>query len=123
MSCADDPQDPQRGSVAKADIFGSCEESDCNGPSDSGTCWCDELCVDYGDCCADKAEVCDGVSACVDAGGQCLLHSPEGCGANAQPADLGCEIASDLCCVPTPVPTSCEDAGGTVHPALAGHVR
>ena len=38
-------------------------------------------------------------TSCEDAGGQCILHSPQMCGANAHPADLDCEIASDLCCI------------------------
>ncbi|MCP4447992.1 MAG: hypothetical protein GY811_22055 [Myxococcales bacterium] len=46
-----------RGPLGKADSVGSCEES-CGGQSD-GNCWCDDLCADYGDCCDDKADVCD----------------------------------------------------------------
>ena len=49
-----------RGPLGKADAAGSCAtaESDyCGGQSADG-CWCDEACVDYGDCCADVEPVC-----------------------------------------------------------------
>lgn len=36
---------------------GSCVNS-CGGQSPDG-CWCDSACAQYGDCCADKASVCD----------------------------------------------------------------
>ncbi|MEM6994877.1 MAG: hypothetical protein AAF721_30465, partial [Myxococcota bacterium] len=54
---------PARG-LGKADgVYGSCADKGeplCGGPSAYGSCWCDELCSEYGDCCADKAEVCGG---------------------------------------------------------------
>jgi uncharacterized protein YkwD len=37
---------------------GSCAGS-CGGQSPDG-CWCDSACANYGDCCADKVQVCDG---------------------------------------------------------------
>lgn len=37
---------------------GSCEDA-CGGQSADG-CWCDSQCANYGDCCEDKEEVCDG---------------------------------------------------------------
>ncbi len=49
-----------RGSLGKADLVGSCEKGGqdlCGGPG-AGNCWCDELCVDFGDCCGDVEEVC-----------------------------------------------------------------
>lgn len=66
-SCADAPlaaeSDP-RGplpDVGKADwAQGTCQSglrNSCGGPSD-GACWCDELCTDYGDCCADHHDAC-----------------------------------------------------------------
>ena len=52
-----------RGPIGKADLFGSCEADDgddhCGGKSD-GNCWCDDLCVDFGDCCGDVEDVCGG---------------------------------------------------------------
>ncbi|MCH9681572.1 MAG: hypothetical protein K0V04_09075 [Deltaproteobacteria bacterium] len=42
----------------KADDTATCAGS-CNDQAAAG-CWCDEQCSDYGDCCPDKASVCDG---------------------------------------------------------------
>ncbi len=42
----------------EARAAGSCEGA-CGGQSPAG-CWCDQLCANYGDCCGDKEEVCDG---------------------------------------------------------------
>lgn len=53
--------DGERGSIGKADLVGSCETPagvDFCGGKGTGTCWCDELCVGYGDCCSDAGEVC-----------------------------------------------------------------
>lgn len=54
--------DAERGPLGKADAYGSCLDDDgsdrCGGPSD-GNCWCDDECESVGDCCADKAGVCD----------------------------------------------------------------
>jgi endonuclease/exonuclease/phosphatase family metal-dependent hydrolase len=49
-----------RGSLKKADVFGSCAGSDCAGAAQGGTCYCDDACTGYGDCCADKASLCEG---------------------------------------------------------------
>jgi hypothetical protein len=69
---------PDRGH-GKADgpLTGSCFEGDvnaCGGPAPTGNCWCDELCDSYGDCCADKHDICDG-------GGPVLCLADEQCGA------------------------------------------
>lgn len=58
-ACGETNVDPNanRGPLGKADSIGSCEES-CGGQSD-GACWCDDACESYGDCCDDKAAVCD----------------------------------------------------------------
>ena len=57
-------QDESERGLGKADgVFGSCEVGNkdfCGGPAPAGNCWCDELCVDFGDCCADKVDVCGG---------------------------------------------------------------
>ncbi len=45
-----------RGEAAPA---GSCAAAECGDQSKDG-CWCDTECASYGDCCADKAAVCDG---------------------------------------------------------------
>ena len=39
--------------------FGLCTVVDCGGPALDGSCWCDELCEGYGDCCSNKSDVCD----------------------------------------------------------------
>lgn len=69
-ACSADSQEntesEDRMAVGKADHFGSCENS-CDGQSESGSCWCDDLCSEYGDCCDDAAAQCD-VNECDAAG-------------------------------------------------------
>ena len=55
----------------------------CGGPS--GDCWCDELCAEMGDCCADVVETCGhhecsaGTEGCGE-GAVCAMHtSPRTC--------------------------------------------
>ena len=48
-----------RGPIGKADIVGSCADTDCDGAAPGGNCWCDELCTEYGDCCGDRVEICE----------------------------------------------------------------
>lgn len=63
--------DEDRGPIGKADLVGSCADDDggdfCGGPS-YGNCWCDDLCEQFGDCCSDRAPVCEGeeVEFCTD---------------------------------------------------------
>jgi len=72
LACGgDDASDPQggatpdpgeRGPIGKADSFGSCASDTgdaCGGQSD-GNCWCDASCVEFGDCCDDRALICGG---------------------------------------------------------------
>jgi len=50
-----------RGPIGKADQTGSCKSeqgTSCGGQSRGGSCWCDESCAQYGDCCADAGELC-----------------------------------------------------------------
>jgi hypothetical protein len=49
----------ERGPLGKADQVGSCAQTDCDGAAPDGNCWCDADCAEFGDCCADKVEVCD----------------------------------------------------------------
>jgi hypothetical protein len=75
----------RRGKLGKADhVAGTCNEAGACGGKSSGTCWCDDLCSQYGDCCSDAAEVClvdeceaDG-SGCHD-GMVCNQSSPNNC--------------------------------------------
>jgi hypothetical protein len=52
---------PDRGRAGKSDqlLVGSCAVSGCDGPTE-GNCYCSDDCVEGGDCCPDKLEVCDG---------------------------------------------------------------
>lgn len=51
----------KRGSISslsqEANVSGSCEDN-CGGKS-NGSCWCDNQCATYGDCCTDKIDICD----------------------------------------------------------------
>jgi hypothetical protein len=49
----------ERGTLTQAELTGSCADS-CGAQSASGTCWCDSLCTQYGDCCADIGQQCRG---------------------------------------------------------------
>jgi endonuclease/exonuclease/phosphatase family metal-dependent hydrolase len=51
--------DGPRGGIGKADLYGSCAGSDCDGKAAGGNCWCDAECAAYGDCCDDAAGLCD----------------------------------------------------------------
>lgn len=62
---ATDDDDGERGLSGKADAPGSCQPDDCGGKASVGSCWCDELCDGYGDCCVDKEPVCDGAAPSV----------------------------------------------------------
>lgn len=112
------PTGGHRGPIGKADdLTGSCIDAEveyCGGPS-AGTCWCDELCAGYGDCCLDAADVCR-----VD---ECLLGDedkcPEGyscmpgmCYHYCLPEDPGCCAPNE--CVEDPEPQRCGPfPGGT----------
>ncbi len=115
----DSAAEPERGPLGKADAIGSCGDSEsgdfCGGPSGEGNCWCDELCESYGDCCSDKASVCDGepepIDFCLqddecDSGycdhAECLSNCPEGMfcpavcwGQCGDPQPEGCLATSD----------------------------
>ncbi|MBL4688410.1 MAG: hypothetical protein JKY37_27730 [Nannocystaceae bacterium] len=77
----DSGQDADRGGLGKADALeGWCgavdgeEAPSCGGPAPVGNCWCDEACVDYGDCCADSFDAC-GVGEPQPAVSQCLADA------------------------------------------------
>ena len=93
---------PARG-IGKADgVFGSCfdeGEAICDGPAAEGTCWCDEQCVDFGDCCADKADACGGEAP--PPGDQlCLFDGECGVGQFCNDTEClsGCQGGGDIAC-------------------------
>jgi len=54
-----------------------------------GGCWCDDQCVNFGDCCADKAAACDAPpdpNSCV---GNCGQQAPGGCWCDTQCSQFG----------------------------------
>jgi len=124
-----EPDQADRGSVGKADAFGSCQspDGDLCGGAGSGNCWCDELCVDYGDCCSDAAAVCE----IDDAGDGCEPELCEIACANGFATDEdGCEICEcqgqfcgGIAAIQCPPGHTCEseadfpDAGGICEPA------
>jgi protein-arginine deiminase len=55
----DADEDEARGGYGKADAPGSCQPNDCGEQASIGQCWCDDQCASFGDCCVDKADVCD----------------------------------------------------------------
>jgi hypothetical protein len=85
--------DPDRGEVidrgvGKADGSASCVDT-CGAQAPAG-CWCDDQCAAYGDCCADKAAVCDGQAATCE--GSCGGKAPDGCWCDDQ-----CMAYGDCC--------------------------
>jgi hypothetical protein len=63
-SAGTDAQNADRRPLGKADAVGSCrvgDDDDACGGKSTGNCWCDDQCADFGDCCADKVAVCDGL--------------------------------------------------------------
>lgn len=101
----------ERRPLGKSDRTGSCSPDDCGGPASDGACWCDEACVEIGDCCSDYAPVCE-------------AEQPQGCNDGSslsQFCDIkpGCEegqvaaiqngcfvCVDELTCQP---PVSCDD--------------
>jgi Kazal-type serine protease inhibitor domain/Somatomedin B domain len=97
----------ERGPIGKADSIGSCASTDCDGPSAAGDCYCDEQCIEYGDCCADRVEVCEApvAPAC---GGLAGLRCDEGFYCDYS-ADANCGFA-DQTGVCREIPADCTEA-------------
>ena len=97
----------ERGPLGKADSFGSCAASDCDGPAVDGNCFCDDDCAEYGDCCADRVEVCEApvAPAC---GGLAGLQCGEGFYCDYS-ADANCGFA-DQTGVCREIPAACTEA-------------
>ena len=91
-----------RGPLEKADAVGSCAlESggdSCGGPAALGNCWCDDACEIYGDCCSDKADVCDGSqNLCEDFVPPCQSDSDCGEGFECVTEPMGCNPSNCSC--------------------------
>jgi len=108
---ATDPTDEDRGGLGKADLVGTCELPNGNdrcGGHGVGNCWCDDLCVDYGDCCSDADTVC-GIEEPDPEGEPCGGFLGDTCGddeycayeagqyCGAADASSTCEPRPDLC--------------------------
>jgi eight-cysteine-cluster-containing protein len=134
--------DADRGGLGKADLVGSCQHPvhDLCGGRGTGNCWCDDLCVDYGDCCSDAELVCDVElpepegDACggllgltCDDGELCSFAPDQSCGGADQ---LGsCEAMPEACielfapvcgCDGTTYSNSCHAAGAGTSVAHEG---
>ncbi len=58
--CTQSGNEAERTQLGKADAVGSCKdgtENLCGGPG-TGNCWCNEACVEFGDCCSDYQLTC-----------------------------------------------------------------
>ena len=111
--CADSetaPLGPDRGPIGKADNVGSCQDA-CDGPALVGTCWCDELCESFGDCCTDKAEICDATPE---------FESFETFRGGFCPPEIDCSASIELPSDGTLLVDRMGDLGGPVHTAVVG---
>lgn len=82
----------------------------CGGQSPGG-CWCDDLCESFGNCCADKAAVCDAPPPDPDScEGHCGAQAPGGCWCDDACVSFGncCADKVAACGSPPPDPDSCE---------------
>lgn len=94
-ACSADGESPARERIElrKSGVAaaGSCGGVESCGQASPDGCWCDELCVQYGDCCGDAFEIC-GVDECAPKGASC----PPGSTCTAIDDGFDC-IAPDPC--------------------------
>jgi hypothetical protein len=116
---ADRSENLERGPTGgKADSAGTCNGY-C-GKKSAGSCWCDEQCTSYGDCCADKKAVCDNKKPSCQ--GYCGKKSADGCWCDKYCANYGdcCADKKDLCdapqCPQVAQPSADFCPGGKVEP-------
>ncbi len=81
-----------RGPLGKADSTGSCYQSGCSGKASDGSCWCDDLCERYGDCCGDKVIYCGRAAGAADAG----APEPDSGSATSAGSGLASLLSADL---------------------------
>lgn len=97
-ACNDKDVSLGRGPLGAADAVGSCV-GNCDGQSD-GTCFCDDGCVAFGDCCADKEDACE--SQAEPCGGFAGLTCDDGFYCHYEPEDT-CGAADALgACIAKP---------------------
>jgi hypothetical protein len=111
VGCADDPgpdyQDPRGTAERLKTNWGKSDGTGCAGACGgkaAAGCWCDAKCLQYGDCCADKVEVCDGgAPSCT---GFCGGKAQTGCWCDATCADFGdcCPDKKQVCDQPPAPP-------------------
>ena len=97
----------ERAPLGKADVIGTCASTDCDGQAVDGNCWCDDDCARFGDCCADRVEVCEApvAPAC---GGLAGFRCDEGFYCDYGP-ETSCGLA-DQTGVCREIPSGCTDA-------------
>ncbi|MBV1859976.1 MAG: hypothetical protein KUG77_16305 [Nannocystaceae bacterium] len=61
-ACGEAPTDVvgERGLGDADGVYGECAQDACGEAAPGGNCWCDEACVEHGDCCGDKVDSCGG---------------------------------------------------------------
>jgi hypothetical protein len=131
--CASDSQSPEtaveRGPLDEARSVGSCAGTDCDGNAPGGNCWCDDACIEFGDCCSDRVDVCEapvtlacGGTAALDcsAGFFCEFGADAMCG-SADEIGVCREIPSSCVAVLSPV-CGCDGQtyGNSCEAAMAG---
>jgi len=88
-ACASEAADDrERGPIGKADAIGTCADA-CGDVAAAGDCWCDDLCVDFGDCCADRVEECVPAAARACSGPLFDAHPVDG---DVAVEDLGAKV-------------------------------
>ena len=65
QGCDDSDVSQQRGALSPTELYGTCEGS-CGALALEGTCWCDDLCEAFGDCCTDVEAFCEEDAVCND---------------------------------------------------------
>jgi len=98
--------------LGKADNTFSCQGK-CGG--NAGGCWCDDKCTENGDCCPDKAQICDAPTPPI-CGGIAGLTCPDGykCKLDGNYPDAsGTCVEQNYCDTPA-------DCAGLIHPMCLG---
>lgn len=65
QGCGDNGLSGNRGALTPTDLYGTCAGS-CGAQALEGTCWCDDQCETFGDCCEDNEMFCEEDGVCSD---------------------------------------------------------